>query len=148
MPVRIKHNKNTTSHPNGLPIVYVGRGSKWENPFVVKKNKNNDNYTIKIAKNYPVNEHLEALYDTYDITWVEGSSKKIMQRYAVNLHQEYLLPYNYGKKMEDMFFYDAIIKGIKIELKGKNLSCNCKTREPCHADLLLEIANMEGYPKY
>lgn len=30
---------------------------------------------------------------------------------------------------------------IKKELKGKNLSCWCKVGEPCHADILLEIAN-------
>lgn len=28
-------------------------------------------------------------------------------------------------------------------LKGKNLACWCKLGEPCHADVLLEIANAE-----
>jgi hypothetical protein len=27
------------------------------------------------------------------------------------------------------------------ELRGKNLACWCKPSEPCHADVLLEIAN-------
>ncbi len=27
------------------------------------------------------------------------------------------------------------------ELRGKNLACWCKTGEPCHADVLLELAN-------
>lgn len=27
------------------------------------------------------------------------------------------------------------------ELKGKNLACWCKEGEPCHADVLLELAN-------
>lgn len=27
------------------------------------------------------------------------------------------------------------------ELRGKNLACFCKIGEPCHADVLLEIAN-------
>lgn len=27
------------------------------------------------------------------------------------------------------------------ELRGKNLACWCKPGEPCHADVLLEIAN-------
>lgn len=27
------------------------------------------------------------------------------------------------------------------ELRGKNLACWCKAGEPCHADVLLEIAN-------
>jgi len=27
------------------------------------------------------------------------------------------------------------------ELRGKNLACWCKAGEPCHADILLEVAN-------
>lgn len=30
---------------------------------------------------------------------------------------------------------------IKRELKGKNLCCWCPLDEPCHADILLKIAN-------
>jgi len=32
---------------------------------------------------------------------------------------------------------------IKRELAGKNLACWCKQGAPCHADILLEIANAE-----
>lgn len=28
-----------------------------------------------------------------------------------------------------------------IDLRGKNLACWCKVGEPCHADVLLELAN-------
>lgn len=30
---------------------------------------------------------------------------------------------------------------IRAELAGKDLACWCKTTDPCHADVLLEIAN-------
>lgn len=30
---------------------------------------------------------------------------------------------------------------ILDELRGKNLACWCKAGEPCHADVLLELAN-------
>lgn len=30
---------------------------------------------------------------------------------------------------------------IKAELRGKNLACWCPLDQPCHADVLLEIAN-------
>ncbi len=33
------------------------------------------------------------------------------------------------------------VEDIKRELRGKNLACWCKVGEPCHADVLLEIAN-------
>lgn len=30
------------------------------------------------------------------------------------------------------------------ELRGKDLACWCKEGEPCHADILLELANSNG----
>jgi len=30
---------------------------------------------------------------------------------------------------------------VRRDLRGKNLACWCKPGQPCHADLLLEIAN-------
>lgn len=34
-----------------------------------------------------------------------------------------------------------LAEDAKVELRGKNLACWCPPDEPCHADLLLEIAN-------
>lgn len=36
---------------------------------------------------------------------------------------------------------DAFKANVKRELRGKNLACWCKPGTPCHADVLLEIAN-------
>lgn len=38
---------------------------------------------------------------------------------------------------------DETIAEIKQELRGKNLACWCKLGQPCHADVLLEIANAQ-----
>lgn len=32
-------------------------------------------------------------------------------------------------------------EGARYELRGKNLACWCKLGAPCHADVLLELAN-------
>ena len=40
-----------------------------------------------------------------------------------------------------LHFHAAIVASAKIELRGKNLACWCKIGDPCHADVLLEIAN-------
>ena len=32
---------------------------------------------------------------------------------------------------------------IRAELRGKNLACFCPLDQPCHADVLLELANKE-----
>ena len=34
----------------------------------------------------------------------------------------------------------------RAELAGKNLACSCPLDQPCHADVLLEIANREEEP--
>ena len=74
--------------------VYVGRGSKWGNPFVVGVHGNVEECIYKFS---------------IDIGW----------------HNSRL-----------GFDYEEI-----AELRGKNLACWCKEGEPCHADVLLEIAN-------
>ncbi|WP_341209834.1 DUF4326 domain-containing protein [uncultured Sphingomonas sp.] len=35
----------------------------------------------------------------------------------------------------------ALYSGALAKLRGKNLACWCKLGEPCHADVLLELAN-------
>lgn len=38
-------------------------------------------------------------------------------------------------------YIGKIIRDAPTELRGKNLACWCKLSEPCHADVLLELAN-------
>lgn len=35
------------------------------------------------------------------------------------------------------------LEDVRRELRGKNLACWCPLDQPCHADVLLEIANAE-----
>lgn len=37
--------------------------------------------------------------------------------------------------------YPMLVADIKQRLRGKNLACWCPLNLPCHADILLEIAN-------
>lgn len=107
-PVRLQRKRTKgfkLVSPNGLPIVYVGRPSRWGNPF-----------------------------------W--GLDKgKFNREWAVN---------EYRKHIEEGDKYgEAIGQGpqssnqIRLHLHGKNLACWCPLDQPCHADVLLEIANQE-----
>lgn len=99
-PVRLQRKRTKGSKlksPNGLPIVYVGRPTKWGNPFAVAGIGN----------------------------------KTSVERFALHIGG---------------FFDYAGIASLKewlAPLKGKNLACFCKLSEPCHADILLDLAN--GY---
>lgn len=72
--------------------VYVGRPTKWGNPFRIGKEAESAEDAVELYK-----EHLQNNY--------------------------------------------AIITRAQIELKGKNLVCWCKPGQPCHADILLIVAN-------
>jgi len=39
------------------------------------------------------------------------------------------------------------IAWVREQLRGKNLACWCKAGAPCHADVLLEIANSPEQPE-
>ena len=38
------------------------------------------------------------------------------------------------------------IEEIQRDLAGKNLACFCKAGTPCHADVLLDLANVQADP--
>lgn len=38
------------------------------------------------------------------------------------------------------------VSDVEAELRGKNLACWCPLDGPCHADVLLALANSEGAP--
>ena len=98
--IQRKRTKGWKMPPN---TVYVGRGSKWGNPF------------YKHGDGYPMDNAL-----------------------AVKAFREQL---EHGGFFASGYKKPTTIEDIKKELKGKNLACWCSLDKPCHADILLEIAN-------
>jgi hypothetical protein len=41
----------------------------------------------------------------------------------------------------------ALLTAVRRELRGRDLACWCKPGEPCHADVLLELANPKPEPQ-
>ena len=58
---------------------------------------------------------------------VDGSREEVLRKYITWVMQ---------KLSEHPYFL--------APLRGKNLACFCKMTEPCHADILLELANGEN----
>lgn len=46
--------------------------------------------------------------------------------------------------IEKVFDYKEYILSRLHELRGKNLACWCPLNQPCHADVLLKLANREN----
>ena len=89
--IQRKHSKGWRMPPN---TVYVGRPTKWGNPFTIGK---------------------------------DGNAEECVEYYR-----------DYIGKILNLPFYQAELKS----LRGKNLCCWCTENDPCHADVLLEIANI------
>lgn len=55
---------------------------------------------------------------------------------AAAMFNKYLKQYLFHRRSPFSFKYADM-----QELRGKNLACWCKPGEPCHADVLMELAN-------
>lgn len=102
---------------NGLPAVNVARPSKWGNPF-------------------PVSIGLELAIKMYG---------ELIDGYFNPFHLKRLTDVEfapiYAAKMRWQEINRHPTHAIKCELAGKNLACFCKPGDPCHADVLLALAN-------
>lgn len=97
---------------NGLPAVYVGRPTMWGNPFT-------------------------SLNDSDEMGAVTRYRKMLVERPSLQHHQ--LLKIARGMNGRGVGYFGDIRARIG-ELRGKNLACWC-AGSPCHADVLLELAN-------
>lgn len=105
--------------------VYVGRGSRWGNPFVVGQPSGVfPEGTGRLGK-------AETLIASLTL-------EQAIQFYRDAL-QGYLTPEMYPEGhvfRERIRHYD-----LWSMLHGRNLACWCPLDQPCHADVLLELAN-------
>lgn len=92
-----------TDNPNG--VVYVGRPTKWGNPY--KAGESTDFVT---AQPMTLADSIFWFRSEFDPKW------------SANAHTN--------------------LKNL-VELKGKDLACFCPLDQPCHADVLLELANKD-----
>ena len=100
--------------------VYVGRGTKWGNPWKVT----------------PHDDGQATVADPVSATTF--ASKRAAAAHAASSFRWQLL--NHPNVLG---FTEA---EAHTELAGKNLACWCPPDQPCHADVLLEIANREEEP--
>lgn len=92
--------------------VKVDRTTKWGNPFAAAGNPDKVN---------PDTVHAQCV-DRYR-TMLERAGR-------------YILP-----ATPQFFGQEPTVEEIQRDLRGKNLACWCHPDSPCHADVLLEIAN-------
>lgn len=98
--------------------VYVGRPSKWGNPWSPANSTH-----ITMARGLKAN----AIESTRPMTLAE-----CVEAYRVSIMRR---EFGYG------------VDEIRAELAGRDLACWCELGAPCHADVLLELANATAAPR-
>lgn len=115
MPERIQR-KRTKGWRKPEGAVYVGRGSAWGNPYRV----------VPQTKNGP--------FDVYNDEWCCGQTTGMESARRMAVRKYTAARENHHHNMPDT-------ATIREQLAGKDLMCWCPLDQPCHADVLLEIAN-------
>lgn len=117
LPTRIQRSRaKGWRMPEGA--IYVGRPSRWGNPFRVWNN----------GMGWPVvlDPKGTAYLPEQRLTW------EAARRWAVELHRQWL---RYPTR------FTIVAPPDLTALRGHDLCCWCPLDQPCHADVLIEIAN-------
>lgn len=121
--IQRKRVKGWKKPPN---TVIVSRPSKWGNPFILEDGK--IYIQTKGKKAFLCNGDAE-------------KAVRLFESIMVNR----LLEGEYGIAIQDIVTIALLSsKYTKLplhELKGKNLACFCPEGQPCHADVLIKLAN-------
>ena len=113
MPARIQRRRVAGwTKPEGA--VYVGRGSRWGNPARVVYRKDTGGWHVEHDRGAGVG------------TWPTARGAR---GFAVEAYRAYLDA------------HPELVAAARAELRGRDLMCWCTVGDPCHADVLLEIAN-------
>lgn len=135
-PARIQR-KRTKGWRMPEGAIYVGRPTVFGNPFQAYKCdccgywdvRDDNGVTYLVNHEYVRQPHVKANRSTW-------TTKAQASREAVRLYDEELT-YWVGGRVN----YDAEFRAAVETLGGRDLACWCPLDGPCHADVLLEIAN-------
>ena len=135
MPERIQR-KRTKGWKMPDNTIYVGRGTVWGNPFVV--GAPSGIFDGKEGRPLGLRDQPEILIPELDL-----ATSLAFYRNAI---EGYIKPemFPFGHQWRDRMQHWCtghpadMARGF---LRGKNLACWCALDRPCHADVLLEIAN-------
>lgn len=110
-PFRVQR-KRTKGWRMPANTIYVGRPTKFGNPY----------------KPVDYLKSLQGVHQLQKIPTIDLTNSKFYE-FCVDAFKHYIES------------NPELMSLVKKELKGRNLSCFCPLDQPCHADMLLEIAN-------
>ncbi|WP_260009359.1 DUF4326 domain-containing protein [Sulfitobacter sp. W074] len=118
MPKRIQLKRTKGwRKPEGAKV--VARPTKWGNPF-----------DFRAAADAGYGDGRGAAVDAFS-GWMRGEDRGVPQ----------------GQTRESMAAKRTVIRRSLHDLAGKDLACWCHPDQPCHADVLLRLANQPNNPR-
>lgn len=130
--------------------VYVGRGSKFGNPFEYRTPQGLVRYRPEAPEEWEYEGRISAHGATHPYYGPDGTVTDYRVRYAtrgelVRMYRRTILDPDRGMlgayPSNGGHLLTVTTEVIRAELRGKDLSCWCAPDLPCHADVLLELAN-------
>ncbi|MFE6429318.1 DUF4326 domain-containing protein [Streptomyces rochei] len=130
-PIRIQRRRTKGWRaPDGA--VYVGRGSRWGNPCTqIRMPALDGSAWEREGRLGKVSGQQHAfVHPDKTVTWhlVQDATRE----QAVAMFRDWLV------------LVPRLAEAARTELRGRDLMCWCPLDEPCHADVLLELANEEA----
>lgn len=120
--VQLSRAKGWRMPPNTVKVSRgQGAAGEWGNPFRIE--------TATDTKTGAV----EYWVSTSAYAWT-GLTKEAAQQRAVDAFRHWVM------QSKQLNFRDR----ARLALRGKNLACWCASGAPCHADVLLELANSDA----
>ncbi|WP_087483552.1 DUF4326 domain-containing protein [Brachybacterium massiliense] len=130
--------------------VAVGRGTKWGNPFKVGDAQvrmpaldggdwEHEGRLHKTSGESHAFYHSAPLGEPMPVTWhqvEDATAEQCVRLFAERIGAEPLV--HYGVRVTD---HEEFRAAVRAELAGRDLMCWCPLDQPCHADVLLELAN-------
>lgn len=71
----------------------------------------------------------------------KGMDQPMARQHAVKCFEEWV---NGDDSKTDLILPEGFLAKVQEKLRGKNLACWCPLDQPCHADVLLRLANAEA----
>lgn len=140
-PVRIQRRR-TAGWRMPESAVYVGRPSRWGNPFTVVPEANHPRWAG--PRRFLVKDADGNLWTPPDDgapvmgrAAAETANRARAATFAVDLFRMFTDPAASARSLPSY----PLIADIERDLRGRDLACWCSLDQPCHADVLLEYAN-------
>lgn len=131
--------------------IVVARPSRWGNPFRLRdKSSGLVRYRPSVPEDFAFEGRISAHGMRHDYFAPDGSVTEFHVRWAtraevVELFRRTLLEPDEGMlgayPSRGGHFASATPEQIRAELAGHDLACWCPLDQPCHADVLLRLAN-------